>query len=146
MWNRLTCVSGSGDGLNGDRMTSSFFMGLTLVGSGSTNNKSLLLLICVKLYLSDQFGGIISDIYRYWRTFSDSLISFPPQGALQNALTDANEPRLLHLKGCHLEFKDNKVNYLTVTQLYEFNYSCPFIEMERSSLCIKNVAKQPMDS
>ena len=100
-------------------MTSSFFMGLTLAGSGSTNNKSLLLLICVELYLSDQFRGIISDMYQYWRTFPDSLISFPPQGALQNALTDANEPQLLHLKGCHLDFKDNKVNYLIVTQIYD---------------------------
>lgn len=115
-------------------MTSSFFTGLTLVGSGNTNNKSLLLLICVKLYLRDQFRGIICDMYRYWRTFSDSLISFPPQGALQHALTDADEPRLLHLKGCHLEFKDNNVNYLTVSQLYDFHYSCPFIEMEWSSL------------
>ena len=72
-----------------------------------------------KIYLRDQVGGNI--MYQCWRPFLDCLISCLPQEVLQPA--HANEPQLLHLRGCHLEFKGNMM-------FYNVNYVYHVIVME----------------
>lgn len=133
MLSYLTCGWGSGDGLSGERTTSSFWS--TPDGSEwNKDNNDAFLLFVYQLFLRVQFGWIFRGKYRYWRLFSDFLISHLPQEAPQPAPTGANEPQLQHLTGCRLEFRHNMVKYYIVPQHHIVHIPHYVITIEQSSL------------
>lgn len=80
---------------------------------------------------------MIIDMYQYLKPFPDFQIFCHPQEEPQRVVIGANEPQLLHLRGCHLEFKHNIIKYCMLH--YNLNYVYVFIVMENSSVITKCV-------